>query len=197
MDSTEQTRELFATWQRSMEQGLAAWQTVLGHGQAPRPDVASQLWTLLGVHGLEAWMQALQQGKGPADALAEWKRVMDQSLEATSRLCEAAMASEGFAAGMGATLDQSLAALGPLRKTLQGMNEELLRTLNLPSRTQVTGIATQLVGVDDRLEAMESRLEELTAALAARPAPPAAEPAPTPEAARPKKNGQHPESKGR
>jgi hypothetical protein len=66
---------------------------------------------------------------------------------------------------MGRFLDQYLSTVGPMRKGLQSSNEEFLRTVNLPSRKQVTDLAAQVVSLDARLEALEERIEGLIESL--------------------------------
>jgi uncharacterized protein YPO0396 len=71
------------------------------------------------------------------------------------------METEGFAHAMGQFMDQYLNTVGPIRKGLQSSNEEFLKTMNLPSRKQVTDLASHLVSLEDRLEALEERIEDL------------------------------------
>jgi hypothetical protein len=86
---------------------------------------------------------------------------VDQSLEAWPKVLARTMESEGFAALNAQLMEQYLNAVGPLRTTLRTTGEEFLRTVNLPSRAQVTGLASQLVALDARLEALEERLDGL------------------------------------
>jgi hypothetical protein len=86
---------------------------------------------------------------------------MDHWIETWSQVMGQAMASEGFAQGLGRYLDQYLAVQGPLKKGLEQYNDAALRTLGLPSRGQVVGIASQVVGLEERIEKLEDRLDEL------------------------------------
>jgi polyhydroxyalkanoic acid synthase PhaR subunit len=110
---------------------------------------------------LDVWAQILKQGMSSPDVLAQWKRFLDDSVEGWSKVLEQAMGTEGFAAAMGKSLDQYMNTVGPVRKSLQSSNEEFLRTMNLPSRKQITDLASQVVSLEARLEALEERIEDL------------------------------------
>jgi hypothetical protein len=149
--------ELAALWQRFLEQGLQAWTGLAGQ---PAPAELLRLWAPV----LQAWAHA---GDGGADPLGQWKKLVDESLEAWTAFLARSMERPAFAALNAQLMEQYLNAVGPLRTALRTTGEEVLRAANLPSRTQVTGLASQLVAMDARLEAMEERLEGLGASLAA------------------------------
>jgi hypothetical protein len=71
------------------------------------------------------------------------------------------MSTEGFAQALGRYMDQTLAAQAPLRKGMEQYTDQALRTLGLPSRAQVVGLASQLVSLEERIEGLEERLDEL------------------------------------
>jgi hypothetical protein len=71
------------------------------------------------------------------------------------------MGTEGFAQALGRDLDQSLAAQGPLKKGMEQYTDQALRTLGLPSRSQVVALASQLVSLEERIEGLEDRLDEI------------------------------------
>jgi hypothetical protein len=164
MSDETRAQDLLSLWQRSMEQSVDAWKKLVGQPQTPE---MFQFWRPMFGQGLDPWMQAFQRGATTPDALAQWKKFMDDSLEAWSKVLGEGMATEGFASAMGKFLEQYLNTVGPMRKSLQAGSEEFLRTMNLPSRKQVTDVASRLVSMDARLEAIEDRLEELIGSLAA------------------------------
>jgi hypothetical protein len=180
MSEATKTQDLLSLWQRSMEQNIDSWKTLIGQPQKPDPF---QFWS----QSLEALTRALQPGANPADVLAQWKKLMDEVVEAWSKVLEEAMETEAFAAAMGRSLDQYLNTVGPMRKSLQSGSEEFLRTMNLPSRKQVTSLASQIVSVDARLEAIEEWMEGLGEELSSlrvsmkQAEPPRTEPARPPE----------------
>jgi hypothetical protein len=164
MSETTINQELISAWTRSMEQGMEAWLKLAGQSQT---SDASQFWRPMFGQSLDVWTQILQQGAGSPDVLTQWKRFLDDSLDAWSKVLEQAMGSDGFSAAMGKFLNQYLNTVGPMRKSLQSSNEEFLRTMNLPSRKQVTELASQVVSLEARLDALETRIEELIEGVAA------------------------------
>ncbi len=173
--------DLLSVWKVSMDQGMETWRKLVGQLQAP--DVF-QFWTPLFGQSMQFWNQMLKQGGSNPDVLSQWKKFMDESIEAWSKVLGNAMETEAFAAAMGKFLDQYLSSIGPLRKGLQSSNEEVFRTMNVPSRKQVTDLAAQVVSLDARLEALEERIEEQGDSLARIEAlvKRAGEPAPNPPA---------------
>ena len=162
--------DLLNEWQRGMLQGLAAWQAMA----VPQAAAATQVWQQTLAQTLTTYGHLAQQDQGPSDALADWKKSLDQAVEILAKSLAETMANEQFAALMGQAHQQYLHAVAPARKHMQTVSEDMLRTFNLPSRTQVTRLAASVVGVDervesvdDRLETMEQQLKSLTAQLAA------------------------------
>jgi hypothetical protein len=93
--------------------------------------------------------------------MQQWKAFMDQWIEVWSQALGQAMATEGFAQALGRYLDQFLTVSGPVKKTMDQYNDAALKTLGLPSRGQVVGVAAQVVGLEERIERVEDRLDEL------------------------------------
>lgn len=167
MAAANQTQELFDLWRRSLEEGTQAW--VKAMGQAGGPSMApptapfdfTQMWRPLLTQGMDVWQKAAAQGKVSPEFMQQWKSFMDQWIEVWSQALGQAMATEGFAQALGRYLDQFLAVSGPMRKSLDQYNDVALKTLGLPSRGQVVGVAAQVVGLEERIERLEDRLDEL------------------------------------
>jgi hypothetical protein len=83
-----------------------------------------------------------------------------------------------------------LAAQAPWKQALQQHTALALRTLGLPSRSQVVSVAGQLVALEERIEGLEDRLDELKGLISQTPRGKAAD-----EALRP--GGRPPGSAGR
>ncbi len=158
MSDNPTNQDLLAMWKQSMDQGVDAWRKLVGQPQAP--DLF-QFWRPLFGQGMDVWTQMLTRGASSPDVLAQWKKFMDESIEAWSKVLGQAMETEGFADAMGKFLDQYLSTVGPMRKALQSSNEEFLRTMNLPSRKQVTDLAAQVVSLETHLEPLEEQIEKL------------------------------------
>jgi len=157
MSSSQTPDEIFRLWRDSMAQGAESWAKVLGQGQ--RPDIY-QFWRPFFDQGMEAWSRLLPQGATP-DLLQDWKKFQDAWIETWSKVLTQAMGTENFAAALGKHLDQHLSAIGPVRKQMAEVGEELLRVLNLPSRRQVADLAELVVALESRIEALEDKIEAL------------------------------------
>ncbi len=158
MSSESANQDLLAMWKRSMDEGMEAWRKLVGQ---PQGADLFLFWRPLFGQGADPWFQLLKQGATSPDTLAQWKRFMDDSIEAWSKVLGQAMETEGFAAAMGKFLDQYLGVVGPMRKSLQSSSEEFLRSMNLPSRKQIADLASQVISLEMRLEPLEEQMEKL------------------------------------
>ena len=158
MSDGQMNQELLSMWKRSMDQGIEVWQKLIAQPQTA--DISQFMRPLWG-QSMDLWTQILQQGASSPDAIVQWKKFLDDSIEVWSKVLGQAMETEGFARAMGQFMDQYLNTVGPIRKGLQSSNEEFLKTMNLPSRTQVVDLASHVVSLEDRLESLEERIEDL------------------------------------
>ena len=165
-------------WKKALEDGTQAWMRSLG--QMPGAPAASgapdftQFWRPILAQGMDLWQRAAAQGGVSPEFAQQWKAFLDQWIEVWSKVLGQAMGSEGFAQALGRYLDQTLSAQAPLKKGMEQYTDDALRTLGLPSRAQVVGVASQLVALEERIEGLEDRLDELRRLLApAAPAVPA------------------------
>jgi polyhydroxyalkanoic acid synthase PhaR subunit len=162
MSDERTTHDLFSMWKHSMEQGVDAWRMLVGQ---PQPPDVFQFWRPMFGQAMDLWTQMLQKGAAGPDGLAQWKRFLDDSVEAWSKVLGQAMETEGFAAAMGKFLEQYLNTVGPMRKALHSSSEDFLRSMNLPSRKQVIDLAGQVVSLETRTEALEEQIEKLAEGL--------------------------------
>jgi len=157
-------------WKKALEDGTQAWVRGLGQmqgAQAPAgaPDF-SQFWRPILGQGMDMWQKAAAQGGVSPEFAQQWKAFLDQWIEVWSKVLGQAMGTEGFAQALGRYLDQTLSAQAPLKKGMEQYTDQALRTLGLPSRAQVVGVASQLVALEERIEGLEDRLDELRRLLA-------------------------------
>lgn len=147
-------QELFDLWRRQFEEGAQAWARLVSQTPAAPPDPTA-FWGPLLEQWTTAWARTLAQAPVSPDLLAQWKQFLDQSIEAWSRALGQAMGTEAFAQLLGRYLDQWLAACGPLKKATEQSVEAALQTLNVASRTQLTGVARQIVELEERIDRLE------------------------------------------
>ena len=187
MADPDSSEELFSMWRKQVEASTEAWtkavEQMSSQGQASTavPDPA-EFWQKLIDPGAAAWAQF--QSAGPVDPqmLAQWKRFLDDWIEAWSKALEKAMGTEEFAGALGKTLDQFLTVQGKAKEAAKQSSKVALDTLGLPSREQVVGLSRQLMDLEDRLESIEDKLDA-SAPVKPKPKPkPRPKPKPKPKA---------------
>jgi len=162
MSGAAWTEELLQQWKQSAEQGIEAWQAMLG--RTPQPNL-SQYWMPFFNQGASLLSQMVKEGGSP-EVLQLWKRFLDEGIEAWSKALEGAMASEGFAAAFGKYLEQYLGAAGPVQKEMKKAGEAYLKALGLPSRNQIAEMTSQISWVESRIEELEAKIEGVMGSLA-------------------------------
>jgi hypothetical protein len=177
--SQNPVQDALEIWKKALEDGTQAWVRSLGHVQgspaaAAAPDF-SQFWRPILGQGMEMWQKAAAQGGVNPEFAHQWKAFMDQWIEVWSKVLGQAMGTDEFAQALGRYLDQMVGAQAPLKKGMEQYTDQALRTLGLPSRAQVVGVASQLVALEERVEGLEDRLDEIRRLLA-QAAPAAASP---------------------
>ena len=158
-------QDAFEIWKKALEDGTQAWVRSLGQSQGPHspsgaPDFSQFCRPILG-QGMDMWQKAAAQGGVSPEFAQQWKAFLDQWIEVWSKVLGQAMGTEGFAQALGRYLDQTLTAQAPLKKGMEQYTDQALRTLGLPSRGQVVGVASQLVALEERIEGLEDRLDEI------------------------------------
>ena len=164
-------QDAFEIWKKALEDGTQAWVRTLGQSAPLQPPPGadfSQFWRPILGQGMEIWQKAAAQGGVSPEFAQQWKTFLDQWIDVWSKTLGQAMATEGFAQALGRYLDQTLAAQGPLRKGMEQYTDQALRTLGLPSRSQVVGLASQFVALEERIEGLEDRLDEIRRLLGGR-----------------------------
>ncbi|HEY7141441.1 MAG TPA: poly(R)-hydroxyalkanoic acid synthase subunit PhaE [Methylomirabilota bacterium] len=165
MTAQNPVQDAFEIWKKALEDGTQAWVRTLGQASPPHsppggPDF-SQFWRPILGQGMEIWQQAAKQGGVSPEFAQQWKAFLDQWIDVWSKALGQAMGTEEFAQALGRYLDQTLTAQAPLKKGMEQYTDQALRTLGLPSRAQVVGVASQLVALEERIEGLEDRLDEI------------------------------------
>jgi hypothetical protein len=68
--------------------------------------------------------------------------------------------TEAYAQATGVTLDAWLTASAPFRKAVEKAVTQVLINLNMPTRTDVIGLADRLTNIEKRLDDLEAQLAE-------------------------------------
>jgi len=153
--------QLFEQWRKQFEEGAQAWSRLITQTSAaspsPTPDPTA-FWRPVLDQGVQTWAKLFAQTPATPDLLAQWKQFLDQWIEAWSKVLGQAMGTGEFAKMMGQSLDHMLVTAAPAKKVVDQQIEQALQALNLPSRTQLTGIAKQLVELEDRIDRLEDSI---------------------------------------
>lgn len=153
-DPSAPPQQLFDLWRKQFEEGAQAWARMVAQQPAPPPDPMA-FWRPVLDQGLQNWARMFAQTPASPDMMSQWKQFLDQWIEAWSRVLGQAMNTEAFAQQMGRSLDQWLGAYAPAKQAMDQQVDQALQTLNLASRSQVTGVARQIVDLEERLERVE------------------------------------------
>ena len=163
--------QLFEQWRKQFEEGAQAWSRLITQTAAaspsPTPDPTA-FWRPVLDQGVQTWAKLFAQTPATPELLTQWKQFLDQWIEAWSKVLGQAMGTEQFAKMMGQSLDQMLVAAAPAKKVVDQQIEQALQALNLPSRSQLTGIAKQLVELEDRIDRLEDSINAKLRRLAER-----------------------------
>src|SRR5262245_10980127 len=169
---SDPTTQLFDRWRRQHEEHTQAWTELMGRGRARAAATDPvAFWRPVLNQGLETWARMFAQTPASPDLAAQWKQFLDQWIEAWSRVLGQAMNTEGFAQMMGRSLEQMLAAQAPMKKAGEQALDQALVTLNLASRSQLTGVAKQIVELEERVERIEDGVQAILRRLDAKERP--------------------------
>src|SRR5215471_19411118 len=157
MADTPGPNQLFEQWRKQLEEGAQAWARLVTP-PAPTPPDPTAFWRPVLEQGVQTWAKLFAQTPATPELLTQWKQFLDQWIEAWSKVLGQTMGTEQFAKLMGQSLDQMLVATAPAKKVVDQQIEQALQALNLPSRSQLTGIAKQLVELEDRIDRLEDSI---------------------------------------
>src|SRR6266496_4474058 len=117
-DSSAAAQEIFDLWRKQFEEGTQAWTRMLTQTPPPPTDPLA-FWRPVLDQGLGTWARLFAQSPASPDLVTQWKQFLDQWVEAWSRVLGQTMGTEAFAQLMGRSLEQILAAQGPLKKATE------------------------------------------------------------------------------
>ena len=92
----------------------------------------------------------------PFDPFNMWKTFYEQTDANWTGAIQEMLKKESFAEGMGETLNHYLQA----QKLMDEKTETYLKSVNLPTRSEVADVASLVINVESKLEALDDGLEE-------------------------------------
>ena len=96
----------------------------------------------------------------PFDPTGLFKGLRDANLDAWSKTMIQLVNTEAYAQATAAALDAWLSTSAPFRKAIESAVAQVLVNLNMPTRTDVVGLAERLTHIEMRLDDLEALLEE-------------------------------------
>jgi len=96
----------------------------------------------------------------PFDPTGLLKSMRDTSMETWSKTMIQLVHSDAYSQATGAIMDAWLTTSAPFRKALETTMTQVLTQLNMPTRSDVTGLAERLTGIEMRLDDIEAKLDE-------------------------------------
>jgi len=103
------------------------------------------------------------------DPFGAWKNMRDSGMDAWSKMMIQLVNTEAYAQATSTMLDTWLTTSTPFRKAIESTMTQVLTQLNMPMRSDVTGLGERLTHIEMRLDDLEAKLDER-----ARPEPKAA-----------------------
>lgn len=108
----------------------------------------------------------------PFDPFAQWRTMRDSYLEQLSKTMVDLTTSEDYARAQAQMLDTYLTMSAPFRTMMETVMTHALTQLNMPTRSDVTGLAERLTNIEMRLDDLDAKLDEMGDRAAQPKAPP-------------------------
>lgn len=96
----------------------------------------------------------------PFDPSGMLKEMQNAGLDAWSRMMIQVVNTDAYAEATAAMLDAWLAGAAPFRKATESAMTQALAALNMPTRTDVTGLGERLTNIELRLDDLDAKLDE-------------------------------------
>jgi hypothetical protein len=99
----------------------------------------------------------------PYDPFEAFRQMRDASMEAWAKVMTDAVQTDAYAQSTGAMLDTYLTSSAPFRDLMQKIISQALEELNLPSRSDFSGLAERLTHIEMKLDDIDSKLDAIVA----------------------------------
>ena len=99
--------------------------------------------------------QAMASGAPGPEVLLNAQKQWSEQLETMAKTFAEVMGSEAFASMMGRFMEQSLVAQQRAANAAEPQMDTLLRSFNMPSRSQIDRMFERVIGLEDRIDDLE------------------------------------------
>jgi polyhydroxyalkanoate synthesis regulator phasin len=97
----------------------------------------------------------------PFEAFTAFSGMRDAYLDAWSKVMSDMVNSEEYAEANAKMLDNYLTLSAPLREALERTMTKTLTHLNMPTRSDITGLAERLTAIEMKLDDLDAKLDGL------------------------------------
>jgi polyhydroxyalkanoic acid synthase PhaR subunit len=94
------------------------------------------------------------------DPFRAWKNMRDSGMDVWSKMMIQLVNSDAYAQASGTMLEAWLTSSAPFRKVIESAMTQVLTQINMPTRTDITGLAERLTHIEMRLDDLEAKLDE-------------------------------------
>jgi BMFP domain-containing protein YqiC len=94
------------------------------------------------------------------DPFGALKNMRDSGMDAWSKMMIQMVNTEAYAQASSAMMDTWLTNSAPFRKAIESTMTQVLTQLNLPMRSDITGLGERLTHIEMRLDDLEAKLDE-------------------------------------
>jgi hypothetical protein len=99
--------------------------------------------------------------------LKNWQSMRGTSLDSWSKMMIDTVNSDEYSHTSGQWLDTYLTLSQPFRRLIDMMMTQVLSSLNMPMRTDVTSLAERLTNIETRLDDQDAKLDDILSAIKA------------------------------
>jgi hypothetical protein len=100
-------------------------------------------------------------------SLKSWIAMRDAGLDSWSKMMIDMVNSDEYSQATGQWLDTYLTLSQPFKRMIDTMMTQILAGLNMPMRTDVTGLAERLTNIETRLDDQDAKLDDILKAIKA------------------------------
>lgn len=99
--------------------------------------------------------------KAGTDPFTQWISFWDDWAKSWSSAMSETVTSKGFADSMAQQMEGGLDAMALMRRQMQGMMEQTLRQMSLPTRDEVIGLAERLTRIEMAIDDLDAKLDQV------------------------------------
>ncbi len=184
MTSKQNTANPFEAWQEMFRKSTEMWQQAAsgspnpfwppnngampgmgmpGFGGFAPPFGAGDMtgmWQQFFNQWLQQWSQ-LMAASPNAQTLSDAQKQWNEQLEAMAKTFADTMSTEDFAKALGKYMEQGLHIQERMADAVNPQIDAMLRTYNMPSRSQMNRLFVHVLGIEERLDDLEDDIRKL------------------------------------